>query len=182
MTGLSPTTTSATSCSFASLVRRTTTWRESGGAPSSTTRLNAPLRSRMSAHQALRSAPCGRITQSRPLAPASAHSRGARVRDPSMTAVHRRASTAVVHQVPDECRPPAAARALDLRQPPAGHAAVRQRAIERLDPGRDRGGIAGARRWQDGRQLLAEGGNGHEWRGGRRQEAGGSEATAVPFA
>jgi len=64
-------------------------------------------------------------------------------------------------QVPDECCPPAAARALDLRQPPAGHATVRQRAIERLDPGRDCGGIAGARRWQDGRQLLAEGGEGH---------------------
>ena len=96
MTGLSPTMTSATSCSRASLVRRTATWRGRAGAPSSTTRLNAPLRSRMSAHQALLSAPGGRITQSRPLAPASAHSRGVRVRDPSMTATHRRASTAVV--------------------------------------------------------------------------------------
>ena len=94
MTGLSPTITSATSCSFASLVRRTATWRESGGGLSSTTRLNAPLRNRMSAHQALLSAPCGRIIQSRPLSPASAHSRGARVRDPSITATHRRASTA----------------------------------------------------------------------------------------
>ena len=70
------------------------TSRDSAGALSSTTRLNAPLRSRMSVHQALRSAPGGRITQSRPLSPASAHSRGASVRDPSMTATQRRDATA----------------------------------------------------------------------------------------
>lgn len=94
MTGVSPTTMSATSCSFASLVRRTATGRGRAGGLSSTTRLKAPLRSRMSAHQALLSAPGGRITQSRPLSPASAHSRGARVRVPSMTATQRRDSTA----------------------------------------------------------------------------------------
>lgn len=87
---------SATSCSCASLVRRTTTGRGNAGALSSTTRLKAPLRRRMSAHQALRSAAGGRITQSRPLAPASAHSRGVSVLDPSMIATHRLASTALV--------------------------------------------------------------------------------------
>ncbi len=88
--------TSATSCSFASLVRRMAIGRGNAGALSSTTRLNAPLRRRMSAHQALRSAPGGRITQSRPLSPASAHSRGASERDPSMTATQRRVATAAV--------------------------------------------------------------------------------------
>ena len=66
-----------------------------------------------------------------------------------------------LHQVPDESRPSTAARALDLRQPPARHPAIRQRAIQRLDPGRDRDALAGARGWQDCRQLLAERGNGH---------------------
>ena len=47
------------------------TGRGRAGALSSTTRLKALLRRRMSAHQALRSAPGGRITQSRPLSPAS---------------------------------------------------------------------------------------------------------------
>ena len=72
-----------------------------------------------------------------------------------------------LHQVPDESRPSTAARALDLRQPPAWHPAVRQRAIQRLDPGRDRDALAGARGWQDCRQLLAEGRNRH---GSQRSE------------
>ena len=73
-----------------------------------------------------------------------------------------------LHQVPDECRPSTAARALDLRQSPARHPAVRQRAIQRRDPGRDRDAVAGTRGWQDCRQLLAERRKGH---GGQKSEA-----------
>jgi hypothetical protein len=61
------------------------------------------------------------------------------------------------HQVPDECGPPAPARALDLRQPPTRHPAVRQRAVQRLDPGGDRGGAPNARGCENRRQLLTEG-------------------------
>lgn len=66
------------------------------------------------------------------------------------------------HQLPDECGAAAAARALDLRQSPAGEPTIRQRAIQ---PGDSRGngaGIAGARGWENRRQLLAERGHGHD--------------------
>ncbi len=65
------------------------------------------------------------------------------------------------HQLPDERRAPAAARPGDLRQPPARHPAVRQRAIQHRDPGGDRGTAADANRRQQHRQLLAKGGEGH---------------------
>jgi len=46
------------------------------------------------------------------------------------------------HQMPDESRPAAATRALDLRQPAARHPAIRQRAVQLRDPGGDRDGAA----------------------------------------
>jgi hypothetical protein len=62
------------------------------------------------------------------------------------------------HELPDERCPPAAERALDLRQPAVGNPSIRERAIQRLDPGGDRGGTSDPWRRQNRRQLLAEGG------------------------
>jgi len=97
----SPATTSAASASRASRVSRTATDRVSGGAPSSTTSSNAPLRSSTSAHQGARPGSVGRTTQSRssssppPTTPPRPHpsasgaqSRGASVRPASTYATH----------------------------------------------------------------------------------------------
>lgn len=85
-------------------------------------------------------------------------------------------------QLPDECGPAAAARALDFRQPAAGNASIRERAIQRLDPGGDRDGTADSGGCQDRRQLLAERGKGHERVAGRGSRAPGVEANGVPGA
>jgi hypothetical protein len=61
------------------------------------------------------------------------------------------------HQLPDERGPPAAERALDLRQPAVGDPSIGECAIQRLDPGGDRDGTADSRGCQNRRQLLAEG-------------------------
>ena len=81
----SPTTTNAASLSRARPTRRSATCRVSVGALSSTTSVNAPLRSSTSAHQAPRAGSRGRTirrkSQSREAQPA-----GSRVRDASMQA------------------------------------------------------------------------------------------------
>lgn len=82
--GSPATTTKAVSRSRATRVRRIPTSRESGGAPSSTTSPNAPLRSSTSALQAPRSGFRGRITHNRPFVAMGAQSRGASVRVASM--------------------------------------------------------------------------------------------------
>jgi hypothetical protein len=75
--------TSTASRSRASRVSRIATWRESAGAPSSTTIPNAPLLRRRSPHQATRSPARGLTIQSRPLSANGAQSRGASERLPS---------------------------------------------------------------------------------------------------
>ncbi len=61
------------------------------------------------------------------------------------------------HELPDERGPAAAECALDLRQPAVGDPSIRERAIQRLDPGGNRDGTADSRGCQNRRQLLAEG-------------------------
>ena len=77
-------TTHAASRSRASWARRTPCTRESGGAPSSTTRAKTPLRSSRSAHQALRRLSRGRTMTSR--SPNPAKGAGASVRPASIHA------------------------------------------------------------------------------------------------
>lgn len=70
--------------------------RLTGHPLSRTTRPNAPLRNKMSAHHAERSSCGGRTTQSRAVSASGAQSRGARVRVPSMYATHRPCCSALV--------------------------------------------------------------------------------------
>lgn len=84
-TAPSPTTTKAASLSRASPTSRRAICRVSGGAPSSTTSVKAPLRSRMSAHQAPRAGSCGRTTR-RKSQSSDAQSAGSSVREASMQA------------------------------------------------------------------------------------------------
>jgi hypothetical protein len=122
---------SATSCSFASLVRRTATGRERGCAVEHDQAEGAAAR-RMSAHQALRSAPGGRITQSRPLFPASALARDQRARpvddgnpSPRLDRRHTRCLMRVVRPLP---RAPW----ISVRRPLG--TAIRQRTVQLRDP------------------------------------------------
>ena len=135
-------------------VRRTAADLLSMGAPSSTTSAKAPLRSRMSAHQAARVASCGRIIHT-PCVVAQVHP-VARVEGPLGVDV---GDPAVVgHRGLDEGAGEgglAAARAAhDLGEPAARQPSARQRRVERRDPGGKRG--RRGRRWRKELNELGE--------------------------
>jgi hypothetical protein len=160
-------TTKAALLSRASRVRRTATPRDSPPPPSSTTNPKAPLRSRTSAHHGP-CAPGGRAHDPEAFGRCQCGPVGRGQRAPGIDVSNPPfVCERLGDDLPHQRRLPAPAPADDLRQPPQREPAVGEHRIERRDPRADPAPGERGRR-EDGCELRAEGGQGHD---NRRREA-----------